>query len=178
MRNLELKARLSDLPAAAHTARALGAAFAGDLRQIDTYFVVPQGRLKLREIELAREAGQPAQHTAELIFYRRPEDAPTRWSDYYTAPVDAPTALRDVLGRAYGVRQQIIKTRRLYLYHGARIHLDQVAALGDFIEFEVPTTADLEAARAVMRELMTAFNLTDDDALRTSYGEMVSATRS
>ena len=49
MRNLEFKARLADSAAALKRARELGCDLYGDLRQTDTYFRVPSGRLKLRE---------------------------------------------------------------------------------------------------------------------------------
>ena len=164
MRNLELKARFADLARGEQIAQALGAASGGDLYQLDTYFHVASGRLKLRE---DGHAG------GELIFYQRPEDSPTRWSDYFKTPVAAPEALRDVLTRALGVRQQVEKTRRLYLFRGARIHLDRVTRLGTFVEFEVPTDDDADAARALMGELMLAFGLSDADAIATSYGEMM-----
>ncbi|MBI5877179.1 MAG: class IV adenylate cyclase [Chloroflexi bacterium] len=168
MRNLELKARLADLAHGEQVARSLGAEARGDLHQIDTYFVTPRGRLKLREIN---DAG------GELIYYDRPEATATRWSDYFVAPVADCAALRDVLGRAYGERVMVEKTRRLYIYRGARIHLDDVARLGAFVEFEVPVATDAEAdaqsARAIMRALMDAFHLLDTDAVRASYGELL-----
>ena len=163
MRNLELKARLEDLARGEEIALAIGAKPGGDLYQLDTYFRVADGRLKLRED--GRGGG-------ELVFYRRPEDSPTRWSDYFKVPVSSPETLRDVLTRALGVRRRIEKTRRLYRYRGARIHLDRVAGLGTFVEFEVPAEGDAEGPRATMSELMRAFGLSEADAIMASYGEM------
>jgi len=167
MRNLELKARLADLGRAEAAARALGASYGGDLYQLDTYFAVATGRLKLRET-----GGE----SAELVFYDRPEDAPTRFSDYFKGLVAEPAKVREVLSRALGVRAQVEKTRRLYLFRGARIHLDRVTDLGAFLEFEVPVEGDdAEAARATMRELMEALEVGEGDAIAASYGEMVAA---
>ena len=45
MRNLEFKARLADPGAMLAQARRLGADLWGDLRQTDTYFAAPRGRL-------------------------------------------------------------------------------------------------------------------------------------
>jgi len=66
------------------------------------------------------------------------------------APVVSPTALRDALGAAYGIRIVVKKTRELYLLprqFGAaagraapdliRLHLDAVEGLGNFLEIEV-----------------------------------------
>ena len=46
-------------------------------------------------------------------------------------------ALLSILAKALGVRVRVDKSRRVYLYRGARIHLDRVASLGSFVEFEV-----------------------------------------
>ena len=191
MRNLELKARYADLARGEQIAQSIGATFGGDLHQLDTYFYVPHGRLKLREITPLPPRGGGV-GGGELIFYQRPEDAPTRWSDYFTAPVSPTESMRDVLTRALGVRQQIEKTRRLYLYRGARIHLDRVTHVGNFIEFEVPISpppqplsqfgrgvggeGDEMQARALMRELMQAFGLNDTDAITASYSELLEET--
>src|ERR687887_292601 len=63
-RNVELKARDPDPERSLARARALGAEDRGELRQRDTYFDAPSGRLKLRE----QEPGG-----AELIAYERVE---------------------------------------------------------------------------------------------------------
>ena len=182
MRNLELKARYADLAHAEQIAQDIGATFGGDLRQLDTYFNVPRGRLKLREfLPALRSGGGPGAET-ELIYYARLEDSATRWSDYFTAHVAEASVMRNVLTHVLGIRCQIEKSRRLYLYRGARIHLDRVMQLGTFIEFEVPLAplSDLprdagEATRAheVMRELMRVYGLNDEDAIKASYSEMI-----
>ena len=168
MRNLELKARCADLAAAEASARGLGATAGGTLHQLDTYFVTPMGRLKLRQIN--RGGG-------ELIYYERAEDHAVRWSNYYTAPVADCAALRDVLGRAYHVRLEVEKARVLYLYRGARIHLDRVEQLGTFLEFEAPVAtegnADRERARQIMEELMAAFGIGPADSIQASYADLL-----
>ena len=172
MRNLELKARCADLTQAEQTARQLGATFGGELRQTDTYFHAPRGRLKLREIRQLGPGDGEDFARSELIFYQRPEADATRWSDYCTSNVGAPATMRELLTHAFGLRQVVQKTRRLYLHQGARIHLDDVAQLGTFIEFEVPTNDGDEArAHTLMRTLMHTFGLTATDALHSSYGD-------
>src|SRR6478672_7355992 len=98
MRNLELKAPYADLMRAEQIAVQSGAVLGGDLHQIDTYFHLSEGRLKLREIN---DAG------GELIFYRRPEADATRLSDYYTTPVADCEAMGMVLALSLGVRKQV-----------------------------------------------------------------------
>ena len=80
--NLEIKTRLTDLAGAETALRRLGAHDAGVLVQRDTYFGVPEGRLKLREMP----------DRAELIEYRRDERGATMTSRYTVTPVADPAA--------------------------------------------------------------------------------------
>src|SRR5438552_986853 len=113
-RNIELKARCIDLAAAARAGDAIGATIQGVLVQIDTYFHVASGRLKLRETE-----GK----AAELIWYRREDTAELRGSDYYVLPIPLAQETRAALGGALGVRGEVRKRRTLYLWENVRIHL-------------------------------------------------------
>src|SRR3954451_21698676 len=116
-RNVELKARDSEPERSLARARALAAEDRGELRQRDTYFAAPRGRLKLRE----QEPGG-----AELIAYERADAAHARESRYRIAPVADPDALREALDAALGTEVVVDKRRRLLLYRGVRIHLDRV----------------------------------------------------
>src|SRR5688572_23038254 len=161
-RNLELKARCADLPRAAEAARKLAAADAGELRQLDTYFIVPNGRLKLRETEgLA----------AELIWYARVDSASVRRSDYHVLPIPKAAETRDALSRALGVRGAVRKHRRLWLWENVRIHLDDVEGLGTFVEFEAVIDAS-EGETQSMRRVATlceALGINDADRVPVSY---------
>src|SRR3954453_11574462 len=126
-RNVELKARDPDPARSLARARALGAEDHGDLRQRDTYFAAPRGRLKLRE----QDPGG-----AELIAYERPDAAQARESRYRIAPVADPGALREALDAALATTVFVDKRRHLLLWDGVRIPLDHVDGLGDFVELE------------------------------------------
>jgi len=127
MNNIEIKAPISSLDAMARRAESLGAVNQGVLQQIDTFFNVPIGYLKLREIE---------GRGAELIAYAREAGSGPRASDYVVAPIAdaAPVAL--ALTQCLGVRGRVEKARALYLWKHTRIHLDQVTGLGTFLELE------------------------------------------
>jgi len=127
MENIEIKTPLADRAATEARVRAMGAAFAWSRRQRDVFFRVPSGYLKLR----TDESG-----AAELIAYVRAAGADPRSSDYDIAPVADPAALEAVLRRSLGVRGVVEKTRRLFLWRHTRIHLDEVAGLGAFLELE------------------------------------------
>ncbi len=178
MTNIEFKARVQSFEKihAILTQRRL--LLAATLRQSDTYFHTPNGRLKLREIN---------DETAQLIFYQRPDHAGVKRSDYLIAPVISPASLRAALGAAYGIRTAVKKTRELYLlprqlgeYTGhvgpdlIRLHLDAVEGLGNFLEIEVivregesPQLAEQEA-RFWLREL----GIAPADLLSGSYADL------
>src|SRR3954454_18529919 len=92
-RNVELKARDPHPERSLERARALGAEDRGELRQRDTYFAVPRGRLKLRE----QDPGQ-----TELIAYERPDTAEARESRYRSENATDAPAVREALHAALG----------------------------------------------------------------------------
>jgi adenylate cyclase class IV len=163
-RNLEFKARLLDLAPALRTAADLGAVDAGELRQIDAYFRVPTGRLKLRE-----SPGREAQ----LIAYTRSEQPGDRWSSYRVAPLSDPSAVGQVLAPALGVRGTVEKQRHVFCWNDCRIHLDVVVGLGPFIEFEVLSLGDPNHDHERMATLLQAFGLHEEQGIPASYSDLL-----
>lgn len=98
------------------------------LEQTDTFFAVPQQRLKLREF---------ANGTAELIAYSRTDQTGPKASSYLRSEVPDAAVLKESLSRTIGVRGTVLKRRELFLVGQTRIHLDQVEGLGTFLELEV-----------------------------------------
>jgi predicted adenylyl cyclase CyaB len=126
--NVEIKARVTDLSTIRLRTESVGATRLGELRQTDTFFNVPGGRLKLRDFE---------DGTGELIYYERADVPDPKVSNYTRVPVSDPAALRDVLARALGVCTTVRKHRTAYMLGQTRIHLDEVEGLGWFVELEV-----------------------------------------
>jgi adenylate cyclase class 2 len=131
-RNIELKARDPDPAHSFQASLDLGAEDHGWLQQLDTYFRVPHGRLKLREQD----------ERAELIYYERSDQAIERESNYRIVPVHDPESLKDSLGAALGILVAVEKSRRLLIWRNVRIHLDEVPGLGSFIELEAVAEPD------------------------------------
>ncbi len=165
--NVELKARLTDYAAAESTALRLATTDLGELAQTDTYFHCPQGRLKLREM--------PDQ--AELIFYKRPDDAAIRTSTYQLVPTHEPAKLKQALSLAYGMRVVVKKVRRVVLWHNVRIHLDRVQSLGEFLEFEAVTGngVDLMRAGQQVQQLQSEFGIGPQQIFNGSYCDLLEA---
>src|SRR5919107_4899314 len=165
-RNVELKARDREPARSLERALALGAEDRGELRQRDTYFAAPRGRLKLRE----QEPGGP-----ELIAYERPDRAGARESRYRLAPVADGAALREALGAALGTTAVVAKRRRLLLWEDVRIHLDEVEGLGAFVELEgvAEPGSDLTAEAERVARLRAELRIADDDLVATGYADLL-----
>ena len=167
-RNIELKAWLASLEAAAAVAQRLATNHLGVQRQTDTYFHCRHGRLKLREID-----GQAAQ----LIWYQRPDQSGPKASDYRLTAVAEPEALKQTLAAACGVLVVVGKRREIYLYENVRIHLDEVAGLGTFLEFEAVLSdgQDDAAGHCQLAWLSEQFGLGKADLLGGSYSDLLLA---
>jgi predicted adenylyl cyclase CyaB len=163
--NLELKARVADLAAVRERIRATGAEWGGGERQKDRYFAVPGGRLKLRE---------SSADGVHLIVYQRPEEGPFRPSRFHRLPVSAPGPLAGTLESMLGAAVVVEKTREIWWWRDVRIHLDDVAGQGTFLEFEARLDRigdGVEAARR-LAELCRLLAIQPADVVGGSYGEM------
>ena len=162
-RNIELKARDPDPARSLQVSLGMGASDEGWLHQADTYFRVRNGRLKLREEDT----------TSHLISYERSDDAVARESRYRLVPISDPAGLKDALGDALGVLVVVEKSRRLLLWHGVRIHLDEVRGLGSFIEIEAVAdpASDLSTEHRRASELQDALAITPDRIVAFSYSD-------
>jgi predicted adenylyl cyclase CyaB len=98
-------------------------------------------------------------------------------SGYRIVAVPDPAELKAALTDTLGIRVEVRKARRLFLWEGVRIHLDQVEGLGSFIEFEGVATADTEADGFVplLIDLRRRFGIEDDDLPAVSYSDLVEA---
>jgi len=168
MRNIELKARMKDPAKALLACTQLQAVAHGEIHQIDTYFLVPRGRLKLRE-------AHPS--SCELIYYERDDIAGPKGCDYTRYPVD--TSIKAFLDQVLGIQAVVEKQRTLYLWENVRIHLDDVKGLGQYIEFEAVLSPGADTSHAdqagyhQLAHLMQAFEITEDDCETGSYLDLV-----
>jgi homotetrameric cytidine deaminase len=172
MRNVELKARDPDPARSLERALALGAEDKGEIKQVDTYFRRARGRLKLRE---QQAGGSPLWD--ELIEYSRADSTKASTSTYLRVPVADAAALQEALDAAYGTLVTITKLRRLLLWEGVRIHLDEVEGLGSFLEFEAAGEpgSDLSGEHQKVELLRAELGIQDEDLVATSYSDLVMA---
>jgi predicted adenylyl cyclase CyaB len=169
MRNLEAKFRLANHPLAYERALTIGFEPRGVLIQHDAFFVVPNGKLKLRQ-----QGGE-----AWLIHYRRGAQQELQLSDYTIVSVADAAAMRTMLADALGLLGEVQKHRTLMMRRNVRLHLDRVEGLGDFGEIEV-VLADDHAPQAFSEEvavILRDLEVPPTDLIELSYFELMQAAR-
>lgn len=136
MQNVDFKCELRDPELARIALRKLGAQFVHAVEQIDTYYRVPDGRLKKREAH-----GEPI----EYIFYHRINRPQPKLSHFtiYT---------EDQVTQRFGTRPlpvwlTVRKTREIYLLRGTHIHIDNVQELGHFLEVDALVSPNQHVGR-------------------------------
>lgn len=165
MKNLEFKANCDSLDVLRQRLVKLQAEHRHTMKQLDTYFNVPQGRLKLREINT---------HDAELIYYERSDLAESRYSNYQLCDIPEPMAFKQIATMAWGVKGVVEKRRELWRFGDTRIHLDEVKNLGQFVELEtVIRDQTEEEAQAEHQLVKDALGIQEEDLISVSYSDLI-----
>ncbi|KAK3914604.1 Putative adenylate cyclase MJ0240 [Frankliniella fusca] len=161
-RNVEIKAAIANFEAFLLKAKHLGDGAAKTFRQVDTFYEVPNGRLKLREQE-----GQDPQ----LVFYDRPDKDGPKLSDYECCYLPANTNLKSVLSRAIPVKGVLKKSRTLIMIGQTRVHIDRVEGLGDFMELEVQLSDNetVQDGDNIAKSLMEKLGVAEENLVRGAY---------
>jgi len=165
-RNIEIKAKANDFASQVTIGDRISDQELVILFQEDTFFNVPEGRLKLREFP---------DTNAVLIFYQRTDSKGPKLSDYHITEIEDAAGLKDVLDKAYGIRQVVKKIRSLYMIGRTRLHFDEVEGLGDFIELEVVLNDNdtIERGEAEAEALMQQLNIQADDLVDVAYIDLL-----
>lgn len=169
--NFEFKARHRHLAEAEAILLAQQPLFIGEDHQIDTYFHVPDGRLKLREGTIEQA----------LIFYRRSDVAGAKQSDVVLYRHTADEALKQALTEALGVKTIVDKRRRIYFIQNVKFHFDTVAGLGQFVEVEAidqDGTLGVERLKEQCRHYQLLLGVQEEDFIAQSYSDLLLAKKS
>jgi predicted adenylyl cyclase CyaB len=114
-----------------------------------------------------------------LIAYERPDVEGPKRSDYILTPVSDPTTMTDALNKSVGQLGKVTKRREASIVEwkglSARIHLDEVENLGDFIEFEVIINKDSEVALGedMVLYLSNTFGIKDEHLIKEAYFDLI-----
>jgi adenylate cyclase class 2 len=161
---IEFKARCSNHARLREILNQKNARFVGEDHQIDTYFRVPRGRLKLREGDIENA----------LVFYDRPNQAGPKQSDVSLSAVPADSDVRGVLSKALGILVAVEKRREIYFVENVKIHLDRVEGLGEFVEVEAIGSAnEIQRLRAQCDAFLREFDVKPEDSVEESYSDLL-----
>lgn len=167
--NIEIKAHSQNLDKIESIlTNQLLAKFKGEDHQIDTYFNVSSGRLKLREGNIE----------SALIQYHRPDQAGPKQSDYQLYKSMDLKELKPLLTKSLGVQVVVDKLRKIFFVQNAKIHLDKVEDLGTFLEIEIIDQGkENDAAFSNLKDqcdhYLKLFAVEDSDLIHHSYSDMM-----
>jgi len=167
-KNVECKARCSDIAAAEARLLTLNPLFNGEDNQCDTYFNVPNGRMKLREGNIENA----------LIFYERTNTAGAKVSEVILYQHQPDASLKAILTAAMGVKVVVQKKRRIYFIDNVKFHFDTLEGLGHFIEIEVidrEGSVPVEQLQAQYDHYAAFLGIQQADYVAFSYSDMLLA---
>jgi adenylate cyclase class 2 len=166
--NFEFKARLRNERHIRVTLKQLRARFLGTDHQVDTYFRVPQGRLKVREGRIENA----------LIFYERANSPRPHRAAIEMMLLPRRNSVRAILTNSLGVLTVVEKRREIYFVGNVKVHLDRVRGLGKFVEVEAFTrSGDLKKIRAQASRFQKLFAIPPSDIVPQSYSDLVMQRR-
>lgn len=164
--NIEIKARCTDPSFVRNYLVTQQAELRGTDQQTDTYFNVPNGRLKLREGLIENN----------LIFYVRDNQAGPKQSHFRLVKTEDAEGLKAALTASLGVKVVVKKIREIWYIANVKFHIDEVPGLGSFIEIEagnILADLDKEQLQAQCDFYMQAFGVREVDLVEVSYSDMM-----
>ena len=164
--NIEIKARTDNQEQIRAILKSKNADFKGIDHQIDTYFNVSSGRLKLREGNIENQ----------LIYYQRKNQEGPKQSDVTLFKSDPGSSLKEVLTKALGILVVVEKKREIYFIDNVKFHLDTVEGLGTFVEIEaidINGTIGKEKLSEQCRFFLDLFNIPGEDLVPVSYSDLL-----
>lgn len=163
--NIEIKARCSNQDRIRAILKSKNADFKGLDHQVDTYFKVNSGRLKLREGDIENY----------LIFYDRKDQEGPKQSNVTLLGVEPKTEIKDILTKALGVLVVVDKLREIYFIENVKFHVDVVKDLGTFMEIEAIDTGGIpkEKLTAQCKHYTNLFGINKDDIISVSYSDLL-----
>ncbi|HHM21156.1 MAG TPA: CYTH domain-containing protein [Bacteroidetes bacterium] len=164
--NIEIKARCGHPGKIQKILESKNARYIGTDHQVDTYFNVKNGRLKLREGNIENN----------LIHYMRSDEAGPGKSEVQLYKSTPGSNLKNTLTAALGIFKTVNKQRRIYFIENVKFHIDEVKGPGSFIEIEAideDGSIGLEKLHEQCRYYMELFEVRDKDLVKESYSDMV-----
>jgi len=164
--NIEFKAAANKLAELEAILQQHNPLFIGEDHQIDTYFNVLKGRLKLREGNIENA----------LIHYERQDFAGAKSSHVLLYQHEPDKMLKEILIKTLGIKAVVDKRRKIYFIENVKFHFDTVEGLGTFVEVEAidkDGSIGKEKLQAQCDKYAALFNISKKDFASVSYSDMI-----
>lgn len=164
--NVEIKARSKNPDHIRKVLTSRQAHFRGIDHQIDTYFGVRTGILKLREGTIENF----------LIFYQREIREGPKISKVILFENTRGSHLKQILLKSLNVKTVVDKHREIYFIDNVKFHIDSIKKLGTFVEIEA-IDRDGSLGKGKLRDqcnhFMRLMRIKSKDLVPGSYCELV-----
>lgn len=164
--NVEIKAKCQEANEMEALLKAKNARYIGEDHQVDTYFNVANGRLKLREGSIENN----------LIHYQRSNQEGPKKSVVALYGSTPHSTLKEVLTRANGIKIVVDKLRKIFFIDNIKFHLDVVKGLGSFVEIEA-IDKDGSIGEAELQKqcdfYMAYLGIQPSDLIAVSYSDLL-----
>jgi len=164
--NIEIKARSGNQEKIRTILYSMHADFRGVDHQVDTYFNVPCGRLKLREGNIENN----------LIHYFRENREGPKQADVTLFKSLPGTSLKEILTKALGILAVVDKQREIYFIENVKFHIDNVIGLGTFVEIEAIDengTIGIKRLNQQCRQYLEILEIPKKDLISVSYSDLL-----
>lgn len=164
--NIEFKAKTNKLAALETLLQTHNPLFVGEDHQVDTYFNIQSGRLKLREGNIENA----------LIHYEREDLAGAKSSHVLLYQHQPDRTLKEILVKTLGIKAVVDKIRKIYFINNVKFHFDTVEGLGTFVEVEAidkDGSIGKEKLQAQCNEYAALFGIGSEDYCSLSYSDMI-----
>ena len=162
----EIKARSNRIDEIRNFLKSQNAFHKGTDHQIDTYFKVESGRLKLRQGNVE----------TNLIYYNRLNTKAPKKSTVLLYKPNESTKLKAILETVHSTLCVVDKVREIYFIDNVKFHLDTVQGLGTFIEIEAideSNTVDYDIILKQCNSYMAQLKIEDKDLVSVSYSDLI-----
>jgi len=164
--NIEIKAKTDRHDEIREILESKNADFIGTDNQIDTYFKVNSGRLKIREGNIENQ----------LIYYLRENTENPKQSDVILFKTDPGSSLKEILKQSVGILVVVEKRRDIYFIDNVKFHLDSVKGLGTFVEIEAIDTEGTIGKEKLSEQCnyyLDLLQIPHEDLISDSYSDLL-----
>jgi len=164
--NIEIKAKSNNQDLIRKILKSKNADFKGVDHQIDTYFKIKNGRLKLREGKIENN----------LIYYQRENKEGPKQSKVILFKTKQGSSLKEILTKALGVLVVVDKKREIYFIDNVKFHIDTVKDLGGFVEIEAIDKNGTIGKDKLLKQcqyFLDLFNISQTNLIPVSYSDLL-----